>query len=336
VAACKTAGSSLDNPGRCDLIAPAGECDIGKYDKRSEELRANGCCPAAITTCLSINSLSADVTTINLTSGESANITGEISAKGGGTTNWAVIVEKLLEEEGGGYQTVNVLPGLGHSVSEKWDGKDFSGKQVKAGKYRVSLAARNTGGTCGDDSAFRSSATDITVKATPDWPICREDFENYRPMPSLERSCGSTVNFATGNLYHSQTLFTLPNSKFLGEFRLSYNSLSSQNDVLGMGWTHTYNVRLAANNDGSYTLTEGDGRKTVLYNKGSYYSPQNWNFPALTLSGGAFALQHKNGISYSFDPDKKITAISDVISRNIGGVAERGLAEEMDRCYKGG
>jgi YD repeat-containing protein len=226
-------------------------------------------------------------------------------------------VEKLLEEEGGGYQTINVLNGSGNSVSKQWDGKDLSGKQVAAGKYRVSLAARNTGGTCGGDSDFKSAATNISVKATPDPPACRADFNDYGPMPSLEGPCGSTVNYATGNLYHSQTLFSLPNSKFMGEFGLSYTSLSSQNDVLGMGWTHTYNIRLAANNDGSYTLTEGDGRKTVLYNKGSYYSPHNWNFPALTVGTGTYTIQHKDGITYSFDQDKKITAISDRNSNTI-------------------
>ncbi len=104
----------------------------------------------------------------------------------------------------------------------------------------------------------------------------------------------------------------------MAEFNLSYNSLSSQNDVLGMGWTHTYNIRLTLNNNGSYTLIEGNGGKTVLYNKGSYFSPQNWNFPALTANtNGTFTLQHKNGITYSFDSDKKITAISDRNSNTI-------------------
>jgi RHS repeat-associated protein len=215
-------------------------------------------------------------------------------------------------EEGGGYQTVNVLNGSGNSVSKEWDGKDSSQKQVAAGNYRVSLAARNTGGTCGDDSDFKSMAANIIVTATQPmaktWPAC---------LANLKVKTESSVNLASGNLSHSQPLFTLPNSKFPREFRLSYNSLSSQDDVLGLGWTHTYNIRLAANNDGSYTLTDGDGEKTVLHNKGSYYSPQNWNYPALTISGGTYTLQHKDGITYSFDSDKKITAISDRNSNTI-------------------
>jgi len=290
-------------------------CEIGAHEKRTPGMIDSGCCPASVSTCLNINSFSTDKSTINLTSGEVANVSGTIYANGGGTTSSAVIVERLLE--GRGFEIVNSLNGAGNSVSKGWTGKNSSGKLVDAGNYRISLAARNTGATCGDDGDFKSLSSNINVKATPPFSACRFP-QNYGSMPSTQGKCDSTVDFATGNLYHSQPLFTLPNPKFFGEFSLSYNSLSSQNDILGMGWTHTYNLRLAVNNDGSYTLTEGDGAKTVLYSKDGYFSPQNWNFPALIVNpNGTFTVQHKDGITYSFDQDKKITAISDRNSNTI-------------------
>ncbi len=198
-------------------------------------------------------------------------------------------------------------------MSHPWDGKDSQGKQFEAGTYQVVLAAQTTGGTCGNDSDSRPLINNITVTAAT-------QTNSETPMACLfspKRKGDSEINIANGNLNHSQLLFTLPNSKVMGEFNISYNSLSSQNDVLGQGWTHTYNIRLAANNDGSYTVIEGDGSKSVLYNKGSYYSPQNWNFPALTVGTGTYTIQHKNGITYSFDTDKKITGISDRNSNTI-------------------
>jgi RHS repeat-associated protein len=202
------------------------------------------------------------------------------------------------------------IMGSGDFLSASWDGTDDAGKQVEPGNYTAILGVRTLGGLCGDDSDFKSIPLTVTAIQPTDrtWPSCVAD---------PKAPAGSTVTLTSGNLSHSQTLFTLPNSKFFKEFSLAYNSLSNQNDVLGVGWTHTFNLRLLANNNGSYTLIEGDGEKTVLYDKGGYFSPQNGNYPALTLGGGTFTLQHKNGVTYSFDSEKKITAISDRNSNTI-------------------
>ena len=279
----------------CNISACPDGCAPGLHDTRTSSQLSEGCCPVALSACLNIDSFSADALTINLSGGERANFSGNISVDGGGGTSWTITV--------GG----KVIPGSGNSISGYWDGTDSSGKQVAAGSYTAVLEAQATGNNCGQ-SVTSIPITVTARQANSDTPIGN--------LPSLKKCGDSAINVASGNLSHFQPLFTLPNSKFLGEFSLSYNSLSSQNDVLGMGWTHTYNIRLVANNDGSYTLTEGDGEKTVLYSKGSYFSPENSNYPALTISG-TFTLQHKNGITYSFDQDKKITAISDRNSNAI-------------------
>src|SRR4030067_2829483 len=51
---------------------------------------------------------------------------------------------------------------------------------------------------------------------------------------------GSSANVASGNLYHSQTLFQTSNHE--SAVTLSYNSLDTTIGMLGKGWTHNYNV----------------------------------------------------------------------------------------------
>jgi len=109
----------------------------GWYDKRTPEQLAAGCCPALASACININSFSADKTHINLTSGETANLTAALQANGGGTASWTITVAG------------RVFTGSGTSISGSWDGKDASGKQVAAGNYTAQLFTRSTGGTCG-------------------------------------------------------------------------------------------------------------------------------------------------------------------------------------------
>jgi RHS repeat-associated protein len=129
------------------------------------------------------------------------------------------------------------------------------------------------------------------------------------------------VNVANGNLSYSQTLFRLPNAKFFGEFVLTYNSLSSQNDVLGKGWTHTFNIRLnpTVGDSNAYTLTRGDGSKVVFRGTGNPYKPDNSAYPSLTVNqNGTYSMEHRDGITYAFNEDGMITGITD---RNSNGLS---------------
>jgi RHS repeat-associated protein len=129
------------------------------------------------------------------------------------------------------------------------------------------------------------------------------------------------VNVANGNLSYSQTLFRLPNAKSLGEFVLTYNSVSSQNDVLGKGWTHTFNIRLnpTVGDSSAYTLTRGDGSKVVFRGTGNPYKPDNSAYPRLTVNqNGTYSMEHRDGITYAFNGDGMITGITD---RNSNGLS---------------
>jgi RHS repeat-associated protein len=231
-----------------------------------------GCCPE-------IESFKGSDTTIDPTAGGSIVFTGDIKNPSNAPLGWTLSVPG------------KTFTGSGTSVNVTWDGKDASGKVIEPGTYTATLTATSDGCTDSESISF-------TVKSTQDCKLL-VDF-------------ASSANIASGNLYHSQTLFSIPNSKILGDFTLSYNSLDGYSGPLGIGWTHAYNINLKENNDGSFSVMEGDGRRTVLYQNGSYYTPETSSYPILTKNtDGTYTLTHKDNTIYNFNSNGKITSITD-------------------------
>lgn len=294
-------------PTQCDTcagrFASSGDSECREFsgagqhkDKRDSGKLSDGCCPANVSTCLNIGGISVDVSTINLASGQGAAITGVINDNSGGTVSWSISIAG------------RTITGTGTTISAVWDGKNASGKQVQPGDYTVTVTARTGGGSCSD---IDSKSLTVTVSATPE--------------QGLRQCFGSTVNVASGNLHHSQTLFRLPFAKYMGEFALSYESFNAETAPLGRGWTHTFNIKLKQNNNGTYTVVEGDGKRTVLYLNGSLYKPQKAAWPALTLNGnGTYSLAYKNGITFQFDQNRILTGISDRNSNTTGFTYDNG------------
>ena len=166
--------SQLDPACRDCMIWPSGmSCYTVPYDasadldsgflcdRRTAEMIASGCNPPDLS-CPTPGSFIPDVPSINLSSGEKAGFTGAVSAPGGGTASWKITVEQY--RGGKVWQAVDSFEGSGASVSWGWDGKDLRGKEADAGDYRVSLAGRTTGGTCGGESDFK--IVPLSVQAT--------------------------------------------------------------------------------------------------------------------------------------------------------------------------
>ena len=279
--------------GACWLdVCPDG-CEPGLHDTRTSSQIGSGCCPVQTIPCLAeINDFKASATKINLTSGETTAITATIPPPaGGGSINWTLSLNGGILQQG-----------TGENVSVSWDGKDASGRQVQPETHMLLLQVQTSNGGC-SDSATQSTPITVTEK---------ED-------KCLNTGFGSKVNVASGNLYHDQTLFSLPRSKFQKDFVLSYNSFDGQSTPLGLGWTHTYNLKLLLNNNNTYTVVKGDGRRLVLSSNSSRYTPEGEAYPALTLNAnGTFTLEYKEGIFYQFNASKIITTVTD---RNGNSVA---------------
>jgi len=227
--------------------------------------------------------------------------TGSISESSGRTVTWTI---KITSNKTG--DTVWTETGSGTIVKKDWNGKDNEGKILDIEKYghyfQATLTATN--GLCEDKKIKPFSVSDLCLLGGG---CCK-----------LQVSFGSTAGVTSGNLYHSQTLFNIPNSKLMGDFTLSYNSLDSYNGVLGTGWTHSYNFNLSDNGDDSYTLMESDGGRTVLHKNGDNYIPESSPYPILTKNAdGTFLLTQKSGLTYSFDSAGRITAIADRNSNTV-------------------
>jgi len=281
---------------KCNANCPAG-CEPGFHDTRTSAELEGGCCPAALLPpepppappCnLEITSFTGSSATIDPISGGSIKFSGAISETSGKPVKWTI--EVLGETHQGN-----------DSVKWTWDGKGADHRVVTEGSYTATLTAETIDGQCKE-----TMSTPFTVKSNP------EDCKLFAEF-------GSFVNIASGSLSNSQMLFNIPNSKLLGEFTLSYNSLDGNRIPLGTGWTHTYSINLASNNDGSYTVREGNGSRVTLYKNGDSYIPETSSYPILVkIDDGTNLLSHKNGLRYTFSAEGKITRIED---RNANAVA---------------
>lgn len=196
-------------------------------------------------------------------------------------------------------QTFN---GSDNPVSVTWDGKDSSGKVIKEGSYTATLTVDN--GDC-------SESADLQITVKPGGDSGDDPCKLYVQF-------GSSAHVASGNLTHSQTLFTIPNSKMLGDFTLSYDSLDGYNGPLGIGWTHTYDISLSDTGNNTFSVMEGSGKKVLLFynysdnSNNAYYTPETSSWPVLAKQAdGTYQLSQKDGSKYIFTPAGKITSLMD-------------------------
>jgi len=217
---------------------------------------------------LKVVGLEAEADTVDPYSGGDLDFSGNLTDDSGRPINWALNV--------GG----RILSGSGDSVLTTWDGKDSSGKMVEPDTYLATLSAQTGEGTC---STKETKSVPVAVDSRPE--SC-----------NFQVNIGSTVNLASVTCA-IPGLVPASRSKLGSDFVLTYNSLDGQSSPMGTGWTHSYNIRLTKNNNGSYTLVEGDGRRIALYSQGGRYTPKSSNYPALTVLGdGTATLEHKEGI----------------------------------------
>lgn len=126
---------------------------------------------------------------------------------------------------------------------------------------------------------------------------------------------GSSANAGSGNLYHSQTLFTIPNAKPSLDISLSYNSLDFNTGAFGRGWTHGFNITLTPNPDGSLRLKGPDGNTTYFRLSGGIYypDPQSGDTSKIVKNpDNTYTQTHKDGIVYTFSTSGLLTEIKDM------------------------
>lgn len=288
---------SLNCGGTGQHCYPLNEAD----DVRTPEMKAAGCCPAGLlppppppvvveqcTTCdLKIETFKGSDTILDRSSG--GTVTFEANITSSKSFTWTLTIV-------GGSCDIDSINGSGNPDKIKWNGKCANNKVVDPGSYTATLSAQAV-----DD------------------PNCKGDDNESFTIKAREKDCkldvnfNSSLNIASGNLSHSQNLFTVPNSGLMSDFTLYYNSMDGYSGVLGTGWTHTYNIFLKADpSDDAYVLSDGRGGMVSLYKNGGYYTSDISAYPLLQKNAdNTFTLTYKNGTVYNFNASGKLTAIAD-------------------------
>jgi RHS repeat-associated protein len=109
------------------------------------------------------------------------------------------------------------------------------------------------------------------------------------------------VNTATGNYTYSHIDLSMPTRSYPLEMVRAYNSEAPQDGPLGYGWTHSYNVKVLENGDGSVSIIYGDGREERYSWNGSSYTPPPGIFSRLEKASGAYRVTFKDQAVYEFN-----------------------------------
>ena len=121
---------------------------------------------------------------------------------------------------------------------------------------------------------------------------------------------GHGVNFATGNKYVQETDVRLDRPVTLS-FTRTYNSQSTEDSVLGYGWSSPFLSERLVDNNSSITLIQGDGRHVRFQpdGNGTFVSQAG---PRLTImkTGTGFQLLRVNRDIHAYDTQGLLTGIA--------------------------
>ena len=239
---------------------------------------------AVYSTCdLKVNDFIGSSTTIDPLAGGTVDLTGSISDSSGSPISWSVTVAG------------KTYTGSGTGVSVTWDGKNSDGTVAEPGSYSATLKAWLTE----DPTCTDSKTINFTV----------EESDN---SCSLSVNFSSSANVASGNLSHSQPLFTTKGSGLSTNITLYYNSLDPYAGPLGRGWMHNYDIGLKENSDGLIVLRKGDGGRRLYRKSGNGYRSQRGDYSVLSKNvDGTFVIINKDGSKYNFSTDGNITSVVD-------------------------
>ena len=165
-------------------------------------------------------------------------------------------------------------------TSGTWNGSVFIAKGPDKSLYALNSAAGgSTNGNEGEAASPGLSALNVGIKA------------------------GDPVNVLNGNVEHDEQDIAIPNIGIPLNFARHYDSLSTFDRGLGVGWMHTYSDFLEKEVKGSTTTWKwhtSSGKTHVFTEQnGSYINPDGV-FGTLTLSGGKFKYTEKGGLLHQF------------------------------------
>lgn len=135
----------------------------------------------------------------------------------------------------------------------------------------------------------------------------------------LERQAGSTVNLGNGRLSHSQTVFSLSNSRSLSlGVTLHYRSSSPfAPSAIGNGWSHNYEATLAAGSGSAMVFWNQGIRKVYEKYNATYISPKGDTSTLVKNADNTWNITELDGLKRHFDTAGKLTSIVDRYNNSL-------------------
>jgi RHS repeat-associated protein len=223
--------------------------------------------------------------------GEKVNLEGNIYEDAGRQVNWTI----TIRDSSGKHS--KTLSGNDLEPKPEWDGTDDNGFFFDPGLCTATLVAQTSDGD--------SDSKTLQVKVLQGPKMCL-----------LEKNSGSTTNVATGNLSHSQELFSTKGVAHPIDITLSYKSLDSRAYSLGVGWSHNYDIALEENGD-TVLFREGNQNKLFTLSGGSY-QPQADDTSTLAHdpSVGTWTMSRVDGTAYNFETADDQVRLASIVDRN--------------------
>lgn len=247
------------------------------FDTSMIKVTGNSCSVA-------VSNFTASNTSIDPYSGGFTNLTADVTATPSAT--WRLNINGE-----------DVASGNTTTVAQPWYGKTLLGQILEPGTYTATLSASDPSGQCTD-----SKPVTINITKKADSPT----------SCMLRANTGSSTSVATGDVAHSQELFSLKGAALSTSVELFYNSLNPYSGPLGPGWSHTYDISLTENPDGSVLLREGNGGKSLYTRSGSNYISPAGDFSTLVKNGdGTYLITYRDGHKSNFRTDGKVASILD-------------------------
>gem|GEM_PF-1672550 len=221
---------------------------------------------------------------INSDAGGEASLAGSVSSTKPFT--WTLTTPK------------ETLTGSGSLPAFSWDGTLTNGELAPSGFYSVTFSAHTDDGTCSDSKSVQIEV--IRNKSC-----------------SMNMPANSSVNAATGNLTDMQPLFSAK-GVFPVDISLSYASRHSMSgSPLGKGWTHSLDITLKENTDGSVLIREATAERLYALS-GSIYTSRTQDFSSLVKNvDGSFTLTELQGEISSFNSSGRIVTKTDHNGNNL-------------------
>jgi len=168
-----------------------------------------------------------------------------------------------------------------------------------------------------DVNPYHITSVALPTPGGPGQPIFDIDYNEIPLGNALSTASAISqepINLAIGNYIFQRTDFVIPGRGLPFVFQRTYNSSDSYNGPLGYGWTHSYNVFLLENPDGTVKVKYEDGHAAYFkpIGGGNYQSKYGGVYDTLIKNpDDTFTLTKKNQIKYQFNSSGKLTSIED-------------------------